>query len=76
MNKTSHPLREGLNSSWSVQIYDGNRRLLFSLYPSHGWAFLTGAAVGLCVMLIGLESQIAARSSTVSAPVAAPLSLD
>lgn len=76
MNKTSNPLREGLDSSWSVQIYGGNRRLLFSLYPSHSWAFLIGVAVGFCVALIGLGNQVGARFSTISTPVDAPLSLD
>ncbi|MGB3202271.1 MAG: hypothetical protein WBA99_15310 [Nodosilinea sp.] len=40
------------NEGWIVQVYGGNRRLLYVLDPSHGWAFLTGCCAGLLLSVI------------------------
>jgi hypothetical protein len=83
MSKTSNQLQEALDSGWSVQIYSRDRRLLCSLYPSHGWAFFMGIVLGFVVALVSLSGQVCAPSaSTVSsssaftAPITAPFALD
>lgn len=40
------------DEGWLVQIYGGNRRLLWVLEPSHGWIFLIGCGVGLVLSVI------------------------
>jgi hypothetical protein len=83
MSKVSNQLQEALDTGWSVQIYSRDRRLLCSLYPSHGWAFLIGIVLGFVVALVSLSGQVSAQSSppaqsssSFSAPITAPFSLD
>lgn len=70
-------LQEHLDEGWSVQIYDGNRHLLFSLYPSHVWAFLAGLLLGFILALFGLGDRSATQSSpSISTPMEPPLRVD
>lgn len=57
MNKSSDRLKESVNDGWIIQVYSGDRRLLCSIYPSHGWAFFIGILLGFAVALIGLQNQ-------------------
>ena len=52
-------LKDKIDEGWSIQIYGRDRRLICSLYPSHGWTFLTGFLVGLflALTLIGQSSN-------------------
>lgn len=43
-----------VNEGWSVQIFSGDRRLLCSLEPSHGWVFLLGFILGGLVAAVSL----------------------
>jgi hypothetical protein len=36
-----------IQPSWMVQVYGGDRRLLWVLDPSHAWTFFGGLGVGL-----------------------------
>ncbi|WP_416674347.1 hypothetical protein [Egbenema bharatensis] len=82
MNKASYQLQEALGNGWSIQIYSRDRRLLCSLDPSHGWMFLIGVVLGFIIALVSLSGQVSAQSlptassSSFSAPITAPLSLD
>jgi hypothetical protein len=83
MSKTSNQLQEALDNGWSVQVYSRDRRLLCSLYPSHGWAFLMGIVLGFVVALVSLSGQVSTQSShtaqsssAFTAPIAAPFALD
>ncbi|HHP7245220.1 MAG TPA: hypothetical protein ACFE0H_11100 [Elainellaceae cyanobacterium] len=77
MSRVTNQLQDALDNGWSIQIYSRDRRLLCSLYPSHGWVFLGGMMVGFIVALIGLSGQIPTPSSpSMSAPMTAPLNLD
>ncbi|WP_421654795.1 hypothetical protein [Leptothermofonsia sp. ETS-13] len=77
MNRAPGQLRTAISDGWVIHIYGGDRRLLCSLYPSHGWAFLTGIGLGFILALLSLDSQIIAQSSpSVSTPVSAPLNLE
>ncbi len=50
MNKTKEkpPTGEG----WAVHVYDSDRRLRFTLEPSHIWAFSWGIGGGLLVAIL------------------------
>ncbi|MEA5537250.1 hypothetical protein [Crocosphaera sp. XPORK-15E] len=48
LNKSIETIDEG----WSVQIYDGKRRLICSLEPSHGWLFSGGCLMGFLLAII------------------------
>lgn len=77
MNRTTNQSKETLDNGWSVQIYSRDRRLLCSLYPSHGWALLIGMMLGLILALVGSSSQVHPSSPpSVSTPADAPLDLD
>ncbi|WP_139325071.1 hypothetical protein [[Limnothrix rosea] IAM M-220] len=52
MNKTPVQLKENVSSGWSLQLYSGDRRLLWSLDPSHGWIFLIGSILGFSSALL------------------------
>ncbi|AFY36657.1 hypothetical protein Lepto7376_0212 [[Leptolyngbya] sp. PCC 7376] len=52
MNKTPVQLKEQISSGWSLQFYSGDRRLLWSLDPSHAWTFLIGTILGLSTTLL------------------------
>ncbi|HSM82036.1 MAG TPA: hypothetical protein VLS96_10125 [Nodosilinea sp.] len=75
MNRLHHTTQEG----WAVHVYDCNRRLLYTLEPSHGWMFMAGLALGLTLGIIGYNLP---RSPTTAAPLApnpdivAPLQID
>jgi hypothetical protein len=76
MNKATNRLHEGIDNGWSIQVYSRDRRLLCSLYPSHGWAFFAGIILGFFVALVSLQGHSTAHSSSVSPPMEAPLNLD
>lgn len=52
-----YDLKDKIDEGWSVQVYGCDRRLLCSLYPSHGWTFLAGLFVGLVLtlMMVGFQ---------------------
>lgn len=50
MNNTK--AKPSTNEGWAVHVYDSNRRLQFTLEPSHIWAFSWGIGVGLLVALV------------------------
>ncbi len=52
MNKTPVQLKEKVSSGWSLQLYSGDRRLLWSLDPSHAWTLLIGGIVGFSSALL------------------------
>jgi hypothetical protein len=76
MNKTGNQWQETLDKGWSIQVYSSDRRLICSLYPSHGWAFLAGIVVGFIVSLTALNSRITTHSAPTAPPMNAPLNLD
>lgn len=76
-HRTAKPFQESLDNGWSVQIYSHDRRLLCSLYPSHGWAFFMGILLGFFLAIVGLQGQLAAHSPAPElTPKEAPLNLD
>ncbi len=52
---------------WLVQIYNGDRRLLCMLEPSHAWTFLLGCGLGL-LLAVGWSNLISDASSTAYGP--------
>ncbi|MGG6293319.1 hypothetical protein ACQ4M4_02755 [Leptolyngbya sp. AN02str] len=77
MRKTTNFLQEEVNNGWAIQIYRSDRRLLCSLYPSHGWAFLAGLIIGCFMTVLGLQGQVVPHPSPTDVPpVAAPPKLD
>ncbi|GAB4385209.1 MAG: hypothetical protein Kow00121_49880 [Elainellaceae cyanobacterium] len=70
-------LQEHLDEGWSVQVYDGDRHLLCSLYPSHGWAFFAGLLAGFMLALVSVNGTATIQSPpSISAPLQAPLGID
>ena len=77
MNKAPKHLQEDINIGWSIQIYSHDRRLLCSLYPSHGWVFLFGITLGVLVTLLGLSGHLHIHpASSTPTPSEAPLDVD
>ncbi|MGF1496573.1 MAG: hypothetical protein ACFB8W_07065 [Elainellaceae cyanobacterium] len=70
-------LQEKVSGEWSVQVYDGDRRLVCSLYPSHCWSAAAGFCLGilLTASAIGCSRQTAPSvpSSETGAPAETPL---
>lgn len=50
MNKTR--MKPSIDEGWAVHVYDSDRRLRFTLEPSHIWAFIWGIGVGLLVAIV------------------------
>ncbi|QQE63503.1 hypothetical protein GFS31_01680 [Leptolyngbya sp. BL0902] len=75
MNKfNATQLRTRLDNTqegWIVQVYGGDRRLLWVLEPSHAWTFFWGVGVGL-LLAVGWFNL--ARHSPPS-PQASPTSI-
>jgi len=46
----------GADQGWCVQIYNGNRRLLCVLDPSHAWLFLVGSIFGLLLSVVWINA--------------------
>ncbi|MEO1094337.1 MAG: hypothetical protein AAFX01_05505 [Cyanobacteria bacterium J06638_28] len=72
-------LERALSPGWAIHVYDYEQRLLFALKPSHGWALLAGAVMGL--MMAGVSFTLTSPRSAVSPTVetttmTAPLQLD
>jgi hypothetical protein len=62
---------------WAVQVYSSDRRLICSLDPSHGWAFLLGLLLGIVPVLIGINaSSQATPRPAVSMPAEPPFGID
>ncbi|HIK18496.1 MAG TPA: hypothetical protein IGS53_24865 [Leptolyngbyaceae cyanobacterium M33_DOE_097] len=77
MNKVPNHLPKSIDSGWSLQLYSGDRRLLCSLYPSHGWVFLAGICLGFLMAFISFGAQLKSPSSpSLSTPMEAPLNID
>lgn len=76
-NKATKPLHDGLDDGWSIQVYSRDRRLVCSLYPSHGWVFMIGIVLGFLVTAVGFRGQPVAQSSLPNpSPTEAPLRLE
>lgn len=54
---------DNAQAGWLVQVYNGDRRLLCMLEPSHAWTFLLGCGLGLLVA-VGWSNLVGDRSST------------
>ncbi|NJL88920.1 MAG: hypothetical protein HC916_03270 [Coleofasciculaceae cyanobacterium SM2_1_6] len=52
------PRFDNTKEGWLLQIYSGDRRLLYVLDPSHGWAFLLGCGFGLLVAVVWFNLAI------------------
>jgi len=77
MNKAPSQLPKSIDSGWSLQLYSGDRQLLFSLHPSHGWAFLAGICLGFLMAFISFNVPSKPHSSSsISAPMEAPFGID
>ncbi|MGB2924926.1 MAG: hypothetical protein WBB82_06480 [Limnothrix sp.] len=57
MNKLSTPSLEQKDFGWSIQLYSGDRRLLFCLDPSHAWIFVIGLFLGYIIPFLGLGTN-------------------
>ncbi len=65
------------SEGWSIQVYGGDRRLLFSLDASHAWLLGVGIGVGFAIALVSLSHHRSTSVPTVQpVPQAAPLQLD
>ena len=79
MVRTPRSLTEAVESGWSIQIYSSDRRLICSLYPSHGGALLGGIILGFLMAILVLQNQNTAsfpQPNHSLEPVEAPLQLD
>ncbi|MEL6602051.1 MAG: hypothetical protein AAFP20_02360 [Cyanobacteria bacterium J06614_10] len=61
------PAQEG----WSIHIYNGNRHLLCTVGPSHGWAFGLGILTG-GLMLLTFSNLRWPSSTNISTPDTTP----
>jgi hypothetical protein len=68
-----YSIKDEIDEGWSVQIYGRDRRLLCSLYPSHGWTFLAGFVVGLLLALI-IAGYQSTQASSLTSPSSNPTS--
>ncbi|HIK54191.1 MAG TPA: hypothetical protein IGS37_03375 [Synechococcales cyanobacterium M55_K2018_004] len=75
MSNVKSPLNVG-KRGWAINIYDGDRRLLCTLDPSHGWAFATGIVLGGLLVLGWTVSDRPPSTSPFVPPQTAPLSVD
>ena len=60
MNNTK--TKPSTGEGWAVHVYDSDRRLRFTLEPSHIWAFGWGIGVGLLLALVGSALYSASHS--------------
>lgn len=75
MHKLHHTHQDG----WTVHVYGRDRRLLFTLEPSHGWAFAAGTALSLAVAIVAYNlpsSGIPPAPSQPTSGLTAPLQID
>lgn len=71
MTKTTDLLQQSIDGGWSIQIYSRDRRLLCSLYPSHGWVLLVGVALGFMFALVSVNDRpVPQADSTAEVPEA------
>ncbi|MBV5262004.1 hypothetical protein FLX56_26750 [Synechococcus moorigangaii CMS01] len=52
MNKLPQSLQEKIKLGWSLQLYNGDRRLIFSLDASHAWILILGLGLGFLSGLV------------------------
>lgn len=65
------------NEGWSIQVYGGDRRLLFSLYASHAWMFGAGIIVGFAIAIVSLSHYYPTSTSLLKPTLPeAPLQLE
>ncbi len=77
--KSTYKQQETINEGWSIQIYSGNRRLICSLEPSHGWTFFAGCILGILMTVILFNIDQSSTVKPVSHPtptVIEPLPID
>ncbi|MEL6222375.1 MAG: hypothetical protein AAFR31_07020 [Cyanobacteria bacterium J06627_8] len=68
-----------VNEGWSVVVYNGDRRLLCSLHPSHGWIFAIGLGLGCVLGIIWTSLSFNAVPTTLpleSPASSAPMQID
>lgn len=65
-----------INEGWAVHVYAGDRRLLCSFNPSHGWLFLAGLAIGGLLAAGWIRCEPSNAQTSFSAPKQAPLLID
>lgn len=58
---------DNAQTGWLVQVYNGDRRLLCMLEPSHAWTFLLGCGLGLLVA-VGWSNLVGDGVSTAYGP--------
>lgn len=61
-------LEERIDDGWIVHVYGQNRRLLYSLEPSHGWIFLIGFGFGLGLAILFVNLARYSSPAEVSPP--------
>lgn len=62
---------------WAIHIYGGDRRLLCSFYPSHGWSMVAGLALGIILAVSWIDyPQSNQPLKPVAQPLPAPLAVD
>ncbi|MEO1067992.1 MAG: hypothetical protein AAFW95_02580 [Cyanobacteria bacterium J06638_6] len=72
-------LQHSTEEGWAVHIYNCDRRLLCTLEPPHGRAFIAGLALGLTVAVIGYnlpQSPATAPPQPLESDFVAPLQID
>ncbi|PSN14490.1 hypothetical protein C7293_11500 [filamentous cyanobacterium CCT1] len=62
------------SEGWLVQVYNGDRRLLCVLEPSHAWTFLLGCGFGL-LLAVGWSNFASHSPSTTYEPTTTPPAL-
>jgi tetrahydromethanopterin S-methyltransferase subunit F len=68
-----YSVKDKIDEGWSIQIYGRDRRLLCSLYPSHGWTFLAGFVVGL-LLALSMVGHHLTQASSFASPSSSPTS--
>lgn len=66
-------LKEDWTEGWSIQIYNSSRRLIFSLYPSHGWIFLIGFLIGFIFAAMSFEPSASVGATPPVGAIQEPL---
>ncbi|HEY9762610.1 MAG TPA: hypothetical protein V6D07_08800 [Trichocoleus sp.] len=62
---------DNTSEGWLVQVYNGDRRLLCVLEPSHAWTFFLGCGFGL-LLAVGWFNLASASPSTTYEPATTP----
>lgn len=76
--KITKNLDNSTDEGWSIQVYSGDRRLLYTLEPAHMWMFFTGLAIGMLIAIFGFRFEESPPTPRLIDPEAssAPLAVD